>query len=94
MRAFIYADVYLYSETRKMTSKKVTESGWHTVSGRDLYVNNEGKVVRAMKTDSNGSYVPAQIYCWTAKYNCWTNAQGTSFETVRRGIYDKRYEVF
>lgn len=58
---------------KKKKMKKIYSDGWHTLGGEEVYIE-DGKIQRAVKLDSNGSYVPAQVYRWLGNpYNCWSS---------------------
>lgn len=66
--------------------------GWHFIARHRLYVE-DGRVMRAMKLDSSGSWVPAGIYKRHPSGG-WANVNGEyTVETVRHGIKSGRYKV-
>lgn len=79
------------------------KDGWHKVWNYDLCVE-DGKVVRAVKTDSNGGRLPAALYMNEYKYNpfqCKMISTGTlinvgwgiDFNNIKSGIYRGYYFV-
>lgn len=61
------------------------KDGWHTILGNRVYVE-QGKVIRAVVQDSNGSLVPAWPY-WPSKYGGWDNCSGLlSVSAFRRRV--------
>jgi hypothetical protein len=51
------------------------KDGWHVVYNEDVYVEN-GKVVRGVTKDYNGSEVTSYPYEYNKDYNCWVNISG------------------
>lgn len=56
-----------------------------TVAGYDVTVE-EGRIVRGVKRDQNGSYVASWPYRWNAKQNCWVLDQGMSPSAFRSAV--------
>lgn len=52
----------------------MVKDGWHIIKGFDVFVKN-GKIIRGMKKDCNGDYVPAFPYRAT-KYG-WSQESPT-----------------
>ena len=65
--------------------KKISD-GWHKVSGYDVYIE-DGKILRGIKLDHNGSQVTAYPY---VKYNGpgggWTSCSGITVEAFRSRV--------
>lgn len=58
------------------------KDGWHTVKGYEVYVE-DGKILRGVKNDTNGSRVPAYPYKWESTNNAW--CKGTPTVSAFRG---------
>ena len=71
-------------------SKKIMD-GWHTICGYRVLVE-DGKVIRGMKEDYNGSLVPAYVY--RAVSDGWTSASGLSVAAFRARVYRGTVELF
>jgi len=64
---------------------------WKKVLGYDVMEDN-GNIIRATKSDINGSTVPAAIYRWSNRQHCWIQCQPT-VAAFRAGIYRGTYTV-
>lgn len=51
------------------------KDGWHKVYNEDVYVEN-GKVVRGVKKDYNGSEITCYPYEYDKNQDCWINISG------------------
>lgn len=51
------------------------KDGWHTVCGTSVFVEN-GKVVRGVTKDANGSEVTCYPYEYSKELDCWVNISG------------------
>ena len=71
----------------------MVKDGWHESHGYDLYVE-DGYVMRATKTDCNGSPVAASLYQWSKSYHCWINVNGKrTMDAVRSGLARGTYRI-
>lgn len=62
---------------------------WKNILGYDVFVE-EGKIIRAMK---NRCTLPASVYKWYPKLNCWVNICPCSVAAFRSGIRRGSYIV-
>lgn len=53
----------------------MTKDGWHKVYNENVYVEN-GKVVRGVALDHNGSKVTTYPYEYSKDNDCWINISG------------------
>lgn len=61
------------------------KDGWHTISGYEVYVE-DGFIRRGIKYDQNGGALPAFVYRWSKKLNCWSSEDKISPEAFRSGV--------
>lgn len=64
------------------------KDGWHVVYNEDVYVEN-GKVVRGVTKDYNGSEVTSYPYEYNKDYNCWVNVSGRVTLSSYRAGYNR-----
>lgn len=66
------------------TNMKLTRNRWHEVAnGKWVYVDEEGRIARAMKADINGGRVPAAIYK-TNRYGTLTHVLACTRQELRK----------
>nr|DAH10228.1 MAG TPA: hypothetical protein [Caudoviricetes sp.] len=53
----------------------MAKDGWHEVYGENVYVEN-GKVIRGVKKDENGSKITSYPYEYSKDHDCWVNISG------------------
>lgn len=61
------------------------KDGWHTLAGHKVWVEN-GRVLRGISTDHNGSQVTVYPYRASRQDNGWDNDSGISVGAFRSGI--------
>lgn len=69
------------------------EEKWVEVKGYDVCVDEDGRVLRAVKRDYNGSFVSAAPYRYSKPYGCWVNATGVKLATLRAGMSRGTYQI-
>lgn len=69
------------------------QTGWKQVQDARVYVDECGRVQKAVKLDINGSSIPAMPYRWSKPYGCWINARGVKIATLRSGISRGTYAI-
>lgn len=62
---------------------------WKVICGYDVFVEY-GQIVRAMK---NRCTLPASVYKWNNRLDCWVNACPCSVSAFRSGIRRGTYAV-
>ena len=66
---------------------------WVRVKGYDVCIDEAGRVLRAVKLDSNGNGIPAAPYRWSKPYCAWVNATGVKITTLRAGMSRGTYQI-
>ena len=69
------------------------EAKWVKVYGWDVWVDEDGRVTKAVKLDNNGSPVPAAPYHYSKTLRCWVNATGVKIATLRAGLSRGTYAI-
>ena len=64
------------------------KDGWHKVYGEGVYVEN-GKVVRGVTKDANGSEKTCYPYKYSKDHDCWINISGEVTLSSYRAGYKK-----
>lgn len=66
---------------------------WQRVQDARVYVDDQGRVQKAVRLDSNGSTIPAMPYRWSKAYQCWVKAKGVRIATLRSGMSRGTYAI-
>lgn len=64
------------------------KDGWHKVYGEDVYIEN-GKVVRGVTKDANGSEKTCYPYKYSKDHDSWINISGEATLSSYRTGYKK-----